>query len=283
MKDNPLFSIIIPSYQQGNYIEQTLKSVLNQDYPNKEVIVVDNLSTDGTLEVLKKYKNRINVIREKDGGQTSAINKGIKISKGDILAYLASDDVYEKNTLNMVVDYFTTHPEAEIVYGKGRFIDEKGKDLGLYDTMSPTTENLYIECVLSQPAVFISRKAFEKIGVFDERLNYAMDYDYWIRAAISNLKFGFIDKILADTRLHKESKTVSQKRKMFEEILLVLKKNYHRVSDQAIFNYAYVLGNKPLERMAYAFKAYAKYKQIPKLTGLRHLAILVKATLKKAG
>lgn len=271
-------TIIIPSYNQGQFIEETIKSVINQSYKNFELIVIDNQSTDQTKEILRKYSSQIKVVCDKDTGQTNAINKGFKMAAGDILAYLNSDDLYEKNTLKIVADYFKKNPKIKIVYGKGKFINEKGKFLGFYKTKPPTLKNLFKECVISQPTVFMRREVYEQIGPFDESLNFAMDYDYWIKVA-KKYKFYFINKTIASTRLHKQSKT-SQSKKVFEEVLIVLKKNYGKVSDEAIFNYAYAVTKKSLTRIILAFKIYWQLKQIPSKQGIKFFVILFKKIFK---
>jgi len=275
-----LFSIITPSLNQSQFLKQTIKSIQNQTYKNFEHIVVDGGSTDGTVEILKKYRGKIKWISEKDKGQTDAINKGLRMAKGDILAYLNSDDLYEKDTLETVANFFFNNKKAMIVYSKAKFIDEKGKFLGYYPTREPTLKNLFKECVISQPTVFFRRKLLSEIGYFDESLNYTMDYDYWIRVA-KKYRFYFIDKVLASTRLHKETKTSKDKIKVFEEILKVLKKNYGKVSDEAVFNYAYLLAKNPKEVMKEAIKVYKKYNQLPGLTGIKYFLIFSKQVFLK--
>jgi len=275
------FSIITPSLNQSQYLEKTIKSIQRQTYKNFEHIVVDGGSTDGTIEILKKYSNKIKWISEKDKGQTNAINKGLKMAKGEIVAYLNSDDLYEKDTLETVVNFFSKNSKAMIVYGKAKFIDEKGRFLGYYETQEPTLKNLFKECVISQPTVFFRKKLLEEIGYFDESLNYVMDYDYWIRVA-KKYRFYFIDKVLAATRLHKDTKTSKDKIKVFEEILKVLKKNYGKVSDEAVFNYVYLLDDNPKGIIKEAIKIYKKYHQMPGLVGIRYFFIFLKqAFLKK--
>lgn len=278
-KTNLTISIVIPSYNQGQYIEAAIKSVINQPYQNVELIVVDNLSTDNTLKILNKYKNKITFIREKDFGQTNAINKGYKAATGKIISYLNSDDLLEPKALGHVADYFVHNPKTKIIYGKGKFIDIKGKFLGYYKTQLPTLKSLFKECVISQPTVFMRKELYDEVGTFDESLNYAMDYDYWIRVA-KKYRFMFIDETLAVTRLHPKTKT-AQKEKVFLEILSVLKKNYGKVSDEAIFNYVYVTNKNAKSRFMSAINKFIAYQQLPSLVGLKHFGILVKQILFK--
>lgn len=127
MKKNlPKISIITPSYNQANYIEDTILSVLSQDYPNLEYIIIDGGSDDGTLEILKKYDKKLKIISEKDSGQTNAINKGMKISTGDIISYLNSDDMYLPGTLKTVGCRFTNYHDVKWITGRCRIIDNRG-------------------------------------------------------------------------------------------------------------------------------------------------------------
>ncbi len=271
-------SIVVPSYNQGQFIEETLKSIFNQSYKNYQVIVIDGRSQDKTIKILKryqkKYPEKLTWISEKDKGQTEAINKGLKLAKGEILTYLNSDDLYEKNTLTEAVDFFKKNPQAKIIYGQGKFINEKGRYLGNYKTQHPDFNSLFKECVISQPTVFFTKEVYEKIGEFDENFNYAMDYDYWIRM-VKKYQFYYAEKVIAYTRLHKNSKT-SQSEQVFKEILKVLKKNYGKVSDQAIFNYVYVKEKNSLKRILLALKLYFQYKQMPRFFGFKIFLILLK-------
>lgn len=229
-------SIVIPSFNQGNFIERTIKSVLDQKYNEIEVIVVDGGSRDGTVELLKKYGDKIKWVSEKDSGQTEAINKGMKLATGDVMAYLNSDDTYEPETLKTVVKYFEDNPKSMIVYGKGRHIDENDKFINDYPTEKVDRDTLKIKCPICQPTVFWRRELWEKIGKFDEALNFGMDYDYWIRVS-KEFKFGFINHYLANTRIHNEAKTVSQQLKVAEEMIKINQKNYGEVDDLWILNF----------------------------------------------
>jgi len=230
------FSIVIPSFNQGKFIERTIESVLGQKYKNVEIIVVDGGSTDGTMEILKKYGDKIKWISEKDNGQTEAINKGIRMATGDIMAYLNSDDTYEKDTLNIVAKYFEESPKTMIVYGKGRHIDENDKYINDYPTEKVDVNVLKIKCPICQPTVFWRRELWTDIGEFDEKLNFAMDYQYWLRVA-EKYNFDFIDEYLANTRLYGETKTLSQKEEVAKEIIKVHKNLFGKVDDKWILNY----------------------------------------------
>lgn len=234
-KNGLKISVVTPSYNQGEFIGRTIESVLSQNYPNLEYVVVDGGSNDRTVDVLKKYENKIKWVSEKDGGQTEAINKGFKMITGEIMAYLNSDDTYEPDTLSVVAQYFVDNPEAMIVYGKGRHVDTNDKYINDYPTEMVSLDILKNKCPICQPTVFWRRELWLKIGLFDESLQMGMDYDYWIRVA-RNYKFGFIDQYLANTRIHGDAKTVAEQPKVAEEMIKICQNNFGEVDDQWILN-----------------------------------------------
>lgn len=229
-------SIVTPSFNQGEFIERTIKSVLGQKGEDIELIVIDGGSTDGTVEILKEYGDKIKWISEKDGGQTGAINKGMGMATGDVMAYLNSDDTYEPGTLSAVAKYFEENPETFIVYGRGRHIDEMDSYMNDYPTDIVDREILRRKCPICQPTVFWRRELWKKIGEFDETLSFGMDYDYWIRVS-AEYKFGFINQYLANTRLHQGAKTVAQQLRVAEEMIKINLKNYGKTDDIWILNY----------------------------------------------
>lgn len=237
MSHYPLISIITPSYNQGKFIERTIKSVLNQNYPNLEYIVMDGGSTDGTLDVLKKYENKITWVSEPDNGQTHAINKGFKIAKGDILAYLNSDDTYEVGTLKKIANYFKKHPRVAFLYGKGRIIDENDKELGFYQSKTTDHNSLAEHCPISQPTTFWRRKVYEEIGEFNEEYQFTMDYEYWIRVS-KKFKLHYLkNTTLANARVHQDAKTSSFYTKLHLDAIKVVKAHYGKVHFEWITNY----------------------------------------------
>ena len=172
----PLVSIVTPSYDQSRYIEDTIRSVLTQDYPNLEYLVLDGGSTDGTVEILKKYEERLRWISEKDRGQADAINKGFQLAKGDILGWLNSDDTYLQGTIRKVVQYFETHPDVGMVYGEGYHVDAQGHRLGRYPTEPFDAQRLQETCFICQPTVFLRAEVFREVGPLDISLLYSPDY-----------------------------------------------------------------------------------------------------------
>jgi len=209
----PKISIITPSFNQAEFIERTIKSVLSQDYPNLEYIVMDGGSTDGTVEILKKYSQKIIWRSEKDKGQGDAINKGLKLARGEILGYLNSDDVLAPGALKAVADFLVKNPKKMWVFGKCRIIDEKDKEMRKSIT---AYKNFWLERYhystllvlnyISQPAVFWRREAYEKIGEFDTNEYWELDYDYWLRLG-KRYQPGLINQYLANFRVHQKAKT----------------------------------------------------------------------------
>jgi glycosyltransferase involved in cell wall biosynthesis len=180
---DPLVTIVTPSYNQGHFIRATIESVLSQDYPNLEYIIMDGGSTDETASVAKDYASRLTFISEKDRGQSHAINKGFHLAKGTILAWLNSDDLYLPGSVRTAVEAFGRTPGAGAVYGEGYLIDRSGQN----STRFPCTEpfNLWKLAHLSdyilQQTVYFRRAVLDEVGLLDEDLHYTMDWDLLIR------------------------------------------------------------------------------------------------------
>lgn len=239
LKKYPKISVITPTYNQARYIERTIDSVLDQNYPNLELIVVDGKSTDNTVGILKKYGKKIKWVSEKDKGQTNAMNKGFKMATGDILTYLNSDDTHEKSTLFKIASYFKSHPKSLIAYGKGKYIDQDDRYLEDYPNNIVSLNSMFYECGICQPTVFFKRQLWNKVGEFDESYHSVMDYNYWVRA-LKVTKFKFINEYLANYRLHSDSKTVSQRQLTYREIIRASKNLYNKVSFNWVIGYFHV-------------------------------------------
>jgi len=221
----PLVSIITPSFNQGNYIKETIDSVITQDYYNIEYIVVDGGSTDNTINILKSYSSRIKYISEKDNGQANAVNKGIEMSKGDIIGWLNSDDIYMPDTIRKIVNFFYNNPAYDIVYGNAYIIDETGNITGEYPTEPFDYNRLADRCYICQPTVFFKRHAIESNGYLDESLHLCLDYELWMRLA-KRYKFGYINDVLACSRMYAENKTLSRHDEVYKEAHRILYKHY---------------------------------------------------------
>jgi glycosyltransferase involved in cell wall biosynthesis len=200
-------SIVTPSYNHGKYIEETIKSVMNQDYPNIEHIIVDGGSTDETLNILKKYPH-LKWISEPDEGQSDAVNKGFKMATGDIIGWLNSDDTYVPNIIGRVVKEFEKDDELDMLYGGRNDIDENGKVICTYYAPQFDLKKLIISCncYISQPSTFYRRRIFDKIGYLDKKLHYSMDHDYFIRIGMKG-KIKKINMVISNFRKHRATKT----------------------------------------------------------------------------
>jgi glycosyltransferase involved in cell wall biosynthesis len=223
-------SIVTPSFNQRRFIERTINSILGQNYPELELIVMDGGSTDGTIDILKKYGDRIIWRSEKDRGQSDAINKGLRLATGDIVAYLCSDDTYQPGALQKVAEFFQNNPQTKWVYGKCRMIDENDREI-----RKPITRyknfmlrrysypKLLVENYISQPATFWRRSLLDELGFIDENEHLCMDYEYWLRLG-QRYPAGVIDSYLANFRHYTTSKSGSRFTQQFRDELRVAKK-----------------------------------------------------------
>jgi len=180
----PIVSIITPSFNQARYLEQTIQSVLTQDYPHIEYLVIDGGSTDSSVELIKKYEDRFAYwISEKDSGQAEAINKGLSRAKGQIIAWLNSDDYYLPHTVSGVVRVFEENPDLVMVYGNMLAVDEQGQTINLLKYKQLSLEDLLCFQIIGQPSTFFRRTALEKAGLLDTSLHFLLDHHLWLRIA----------------------------------------------------------------------------------------------------
>lgn len=208
VSDLPLVSIVTPSLNQKEYLPAAVESVLRQDYPRLEYIVVDGGSTDGSVEVLRGYDGRLRWISEPDTGQANAINKGFRLSSGEILAWINADDLLLKGAVRKAVDAFRQEPDAGMVYGEGFLIDEEGRIKGRFPHSAPF--NLwrlihYGDTILQQTA-FMRRSALEAVGRLDESLHWGLDWDLFIRLG-KRYRARYIPEDLACLREYGTTKT----------------------------------------------------------------------------
>jgi glycosyltransferase involved in cell wall biosynthesis len=222
-------SIITPSYNHAAFITRTIESVLGQGYPDLEYIVVDGGSTDGTVDILKGYGDRLIWTSEPDRGQSDAINKGLHRATGDVVAFLNSDDTYTPGALGRVGAFFTAHPETMWAYGKCRIIDERDREIRRPITWYKNVllrrysyRKLLAENFISQPSTFWRRSLHEEIGYLNEDEHYVMDYEFWLRAGARH-PAGVIDGYLANFRMYDESKSGSLQNPQFSDELRVAK------------------------------------------------------------
>jgi glycosyltransferase involved in cell wall biosynthesis len=220
----PLVSIVIPSFNQARFLEATLDSLLSQIYPCLEILVIDGGSTDGSLEIIQCYAPRLSHwVSEPDAGQADAINKGLKTAKGEIVAWLNSDDLVLPGAISEAVEALRAHPEAVMVYADGVLIDGQSQLLDWHRYRRYGLLDLLCFDVLLQPTVFMRRRALEKVGLLRSDLELILDHELWIRlAALGPLVH--VPSYWAAERTHPEAKTVaaaaefaSEARRLIEE------------------------------------------------------------------
>jgi glycosyltransferase involved in cell wall biosynthesis len=219
---SPLVSIVTPSFNQARFLESTIRSVLEQDYPHLEYIIVDGGSTDRSVEIIRRYVGRLAWwVSEKDQGQTDAINKGFAHATGDILAWLNSDDTYQPHAIAEAVEFLQSHPEVGLVYGDANFIDEDGRTIGRFAAAQTDLRRLrqgYVH--IPQQAAFWRSSLWKKVGPLDPSFYFAMDYDLWVRiAALAPLRY--TPQMWANFRLHTQGKTMAADDRCWPEMMRV--------------------------------------------------------------
>ncbi len=224
----PKVSIVTPSYNQGQYLEETIKSVLEQDYPNLEYIIIDGGSEDNSVEIIKRYAEKypfIQWVSEKDRGQSHAINKGFKKSTGDIVAWLNSDDVYEKNAIKNQISLLNQNPDVMLVYGDAIIEDEVTGIKEKFKSAEPFDyyRLIHVNHMIMQPTTFWRRELFDRIGYLDESLYYTMDWDFWIRTGKEH-KILYNPQTIARAKDYKTTKTFSGGFPRLKEIKMIQNK-----------------------------------------------------------
>ena len=236
-------SIVTPSFNQGKFIERTLLSVLNQkgDF-DVDYIVMDGGSTDNTLDVIRKYRQQLRCISEKDQGQSDAINKGFDMASGELFGWLNSDDTYEPGALYEVAESYQ-NIRFKWCFGNCRNIDENDREIRRLITWYKIIESkkysyrrLLSKDFISQPSVFFTRDVFKEIGPFDLNCKYSMDYDYWLRIGQKYDPL-FINKFLANFRWQAESKNSRNFAKAAFETYLTAKRHAGKQDAYPIFRH----------------------------------------------
>ena len=222
MPNFPLVSIITPSFNQAHYLEETIRSVLSQDYPHLEYMIVDGGSTDGTVEIIKEYEQKLAWwVSEKDQGQTDAINKGFARASGEILAWINSDDTYEPSAVSAAVKYLQEHPDVGMVYGDCNFINEAGRVIGKFNS-AQTNYRLLRQgyAHIPQQTMFFRADLWKQVGPLDPSFYFAMDYDLWTRVA-ARTEIKYIPQTWANFRLHPSGKTIMADDRCWPEMIRV--------------------------------------------------------------
>lgn len=256
----PLVSIVTPSFNMAKYLPETIESVLSQDYPRIEYIVVDGGSTDGTPEILERYKDRLRYVSGTDLGPSDAAYQGFRQSQGEIVAWLNADDSYLPGAVRKAVDYLQGHPDVDVVYGEGWWIDENGGIISRYPTLPFDPKVLERDCFICQPAAFLRASAYRRCEL-DPNVNRSFDYDLWIRMSKAGIRFASIPDYLANSRMHSGAKTIYEREIVFQASMNLLKRHYGYIPLSWIFGYtAYRLDHRdqffqPLRYSAWKYLA----------------------------
>ena len=219
----PKVTVVTPSYQQAEFLERTILSVLNQDYPNLEYIVMDGGSTDGSREIIEKYADRLAYwVSVPDAGQTHAINKGFKRGTGEIFAWLNSDDTYEPGAIRKAVAALAAAPGCSFVYGDCNFIDAEDRVIGRFNARQTNLSALKRGSVhIPQQAFFFRAELWKQVGPLDQDIWFAMDYDLWRRlAAIAPYRY-VPGEAWANFRLHADAKTIAADERCWRDMLTI--------------------------------------------------------------
>ena len=224
MTGMPRISVIVPSFNQGSFIEKTLRSILDQEYPNLELIVIDGGSSDNTTQVLKEYGRQIaHWVSEKDRGQSHAFNKGLALATGEIIGWLNSDDVYLNRCLFHAAEYFAAQADIDVVFSDYIYIDEAGRYLKRRKE-PPFDYSIYLwtgACYHANIAGFFRRRVFDRVGNLDETLHYSMDYEFYLRAGNAGVRFGHVRAYWGAYRFHSASKSMSAHDRMIAEARII--------------------------------------------------------------
>jgi glycosyltransferase involved in cell wall biosynthesis len=222
MTAQPLVSIVTPSFNQASYLRAAMQSVLDQDYPNIEYLVIDGSSTDSSVDLIKKYSAKLAFwVSEPDRGQTDAINKGFARVTGKYLAWLNADDRLNHYAVAESVDFMESHPDVGLVYGDADYIDSRGRVIGRFPAAQTNYAALrrgYVH--IPQQAAFWRRDLWLQVGPLDPTFTFAMDYDLWVRLAKLS-KLQYLPRPWAQFRLHEDSKTLQNDQRAWDEMLKV--------------------------------------------------------------
>lgn len=267
-----MVSIITTAYNRGKYIRETIESVLAQDYPNIEHIIVDGGSTDATVSILQQYSHlgdRFRFVSEPDRGQSHAVNKGLAMARGEIIGWLNSDDTYLPGAVTKAVHALQQRPDWAMLHGRAFFINEHSTVYGAVNYVAPCDyEKLLHGCNISHPTAFIRKSIFQQIGGADETLKFCMDYDLWIRIA-KHHTIGFLDSYLANYRVHSTGQTILQWESVgVPEIIKTVAKHYGTVSHTWMSTYISQHREKGMFWFLNQFKSNRMLGNTPRVVGM---------------
>ncbi|HYR89118.1 MAG TPA: glycosyltransferase family 2 protein [Terriglobia bacterium] len=230
MESNPLFSVVTPSYNQGPFIRATIESVLSQDYPNVEYIIMDGGSTDETSCVVKDYASRLTFISEKDRGQAHAINKGFRMARGRFLSWLNSDDLYLPGMIRAAIEGFQKSPRAGAVYGEGYLIDQTGRVSSRFPFTEPFNlwKLVHLSDYILQQTVAFRKEVLDDVGYLDEDLHYVLDWDLLIRIGMK-YPLEYIPVYMGCLREYAEAKTFAGGARRIREMRRMLRRHTGRL------------------------------------------------------
>ncbi len=261
MNSYPKISIVTVSLNSAQYIEDNIRSVLMQNYPNVEHIIIDAGSNDGTIDILKKYPHLI-WISEPDKGQSEGLNKGFKRASGDIIGWINSDDCLVENSLYRVADFFIRNPDEIAVVGDQIIIDEFNNEIDIIRSQPYTFKYLVDKSKgITQNSIFFRSFVFQKIGYLDENLHYSMDYDFFIRVASIKM-IPYMPVPLAKFRLHVGSKTYRGTYYFSKERIKIRRRYKGRIFDIAGRTDLYIIVSEPLRRIRFIRNFIRKLKNL---------------------
>jgi glycosyltransferase involved in cell wall biosynthesis len=238
--NGPRISVVTPSFNQGQFIERTVRSVLDQGVDSLEFVICDGGSADGTVEILRRYQDRLRWLSEPDGGQADAVNKAIAMTSGEIIGWLNSDDIYYPGALAYICAFFDEHPDVNIVYGNANHIDEDDRVIEPYYTEDWNLERFRDVCFVCQPAVFFRRRVVSEYGLLDASLRFCMDYEYWLRIGATT-PLVRVPRVLAGSRLYSTNKTLGSRVAVHAEINDMLSRTIGSVPTRWLYNYAFAV------------------------------------------
>ncbi len=240
----PLVTIVTPTYNMARFLPETIESVLSQDYPHIQYIVMDAASKDNTVEILKSYGSRFEWVSERDEGQSDAVNKGFLRAKGEIFTFLNADDVYFPGAVRAAVEEFARRPETGVVYGNAWYTREDGTPTTRYPVQAFDYDLLGHLCFVCQPASFLRSKVWAEVGGLDKSLHLTLDYDLWLRVA-KRYPLTYIDRDLATCRMYLDNKSLGRRTEQFREICQITRRHRGYVPLNWLYGYAgYLLDGK---------------------------------------
>ncbi|MDS3861945.1 glycosyltransferase family 2 protein [Thermosynechococcaceae cyanobacterium BACA0444] len=271
-----MFSVVIPSFNQGNYLKQTIASIYQQSDVVFDCYVADGGSQDQTIDILQASADQYPNFRWHSGpdlGQADAVNQAITVTTGEIIAWINSDDIYYPGAFATVAQIFTTNPNVLVVYGLANYIDANNQIIEPYPTQAWNYEALKDICYLCQPAVFFRRTCIEQWGNLNTDLHFCLDYELWLRWG-KETKFYYLPKVLAGSRQYSLNKTIGSRVKAHGEVNQMLKQKLGYVPDRHLINYARVQTESQLNLDLSASHQLLHNRPVPKFD-LRFWCILI--------